>query len=145
MICCTALTFFPVCVFCCVFSLPQMCSITELFATFWTNVWLLSSVRLKVSPHNTSQPNVLLHWAHILHFFQVWIHTLLVQLDNYFFFFCREMWSRPWSIWGLICQFTLGKNLQKVCTVQQSIWLCRCYEVTLLDAHWREVKQLFRM
>ena len=68
MICCTAISFFPVCVCCYVFSLPQMCSMAELFATFWTHVWLLSSVRLNVSPENTLQPNVLLHCAHILPF-----------------------------------------------------------------------------
>ena len=68
MICCTAISFFPVCVCFYVFSLPQMCIMAELFATFWTHVWLLSSVRLNVSPENTLQPNVLLHCAHILPF-----------------------------------------------------------------------------
>ena len=33
-------------------SLPQMCSMAEWFATFWTLVWLLYSVRIKVSTHN---------------------------------------------------------------------------------------------
>ena len=76
MICCTAISFFPVCVCCYVFSLPQMCSMAELFATFWTHVWLLSSVRLNVSPQNTLQLNVFIalctYFAFLCEFTHYW-------------------------------------------------------------------------
>ena len=38
----------------------------------------------------------------------------------------------------------LEKNEKYVCSATKHL-VARCYEVTLLDAHWREAKHLFRM
>ena len=103
------------CVLLYVSSLPQMCSMAEWFATFWTIVWLLSSVRLKVSPHNIDTTKCFVALCTLFaNFFPVWIDKWVLRWTKAVItFLCKKRRSN-YPTEPTEYEFTLGKKC-KIC------------------------------